>query len=101
MSKAGRRSIGEYPGNSEGTHAERHWRRLLRIGGQPRWAGSTYPRLSTRLLNSPATFHFSKKERVPRVNIHKQASQIYATARRKRGAVSHTDAQAALVSCPL
>jgi hypothetical protein len=37
MSKLRRRSIGEYLGNSEGTHAERHWRRSPRIGGQPRW----------------------------------------------------------------
>jgi hypothetical protein len=37
MSKVRRRLIGEYLGNSEGTHAERHWRRSLRIGGQPRW----------------------------------------------------------------
>jgi hypothetical protein len=64
-------------------------------------AGSTYPRLSTRLLDSPATFHFREKEPVPRFNTHKWASQICVAARRKHGDVSHTDAQAALVSCLL
>jgi hypothetical protein len=64
-------------------------------------AGSTSPRLLTRLLDSPATFHFRKKERVPRFTVRKYATQICIAARRKRGSVSHTDAQAAPVPCPL